>query len=59
MLDNNEKLILAASNIAIQAGNIIMEHYNNDLVLMSKHDKSPLTNADLQSDKFITKELKL
>ena len=59
MIDNNEKLILAVSNIAIQAGNIIMDQYNNDLEIISKQDKSPLTNADLQSNKFITQELKL
>ena len=59
MLDNNEKLILAVSNIAIQAGNIIMEHYKSDSEVMTKQDKSPLTNADLQSNKFITEELKL
>jgi len=59
MLDNNEKLILAVSNIAIQAGNIIMEHYRNDSEVMEKQDKSPLTNADLQSNQFITEQLKL
>ncbi len=59
MLDNNKKLILAVSNIAIQAGNIIMKHYMKDVELMTKQDKSPLTNADLQSDKLIAEELKL
>ena len=59
MLDNNEKLILAVSNIAIQAGNIIMDHYRKDFEVMTKQDKSPLTYADLQSNKFITEELKL
>ena len=38
MLDNNEKLILAVSNIAIQAGNIIMEHYKSDSEVMIKQD---------------------
>ena len=59
MLDNNEKLILTVSNIAIRAGNIIMEHYKSDSEVMTKQDKSPLTNADLQSNKFITEELKV
>ena len=59
MIDNNEKLILAVSNIAIQAGKIIMKHYKNDSKVNFKKDKSPLTNADLQSNKLITSELKL
>ena len=59
MIDNNEKLILDVSNIAIQAGNIIMEYYMKDPEVMIKQDESPLTNADLQSNKFITEELKL
>ena len=38
MIDNNEKLILAVSNIAIQAGNIIMEYYMKDPEVMIKQD---------------------
>ncbi len=59
MIDNNEKLVFGISNIAMQAGKIIMEHYNNDSEVNFKKDKSPLTNADLQSNKFITNELSL
>ena len=59
MIDNNENLLLAVSNIAIQAGKIIMKYYKNDLEVNFKKDKSPLTNADLQSNILITKELKL
>jgi len=59
MLENDDKLILKVSNIAIEAGKIILEHYKSDLQVMEKKDNSPLTNADLQSNNFITKELKL
>jgi len=58
MLKNNEKLMLAVSNIAIEAGNIIMGNYNEVLSLKIKKDKSPLTKADLQSNQYIIKELK-
>ena len=58
MLKNNEKLMLTVSNIAIEAGNIIMGNYNEVLSLKIKKDKSPLTKADLQSNQYIIKELK-
>ncbi len=59
MIDNNENLLVAVSNIAIQAGKIIMKHYKNDSEVNFKKDQSPLTNADLQSNILITNELKL
>ena len=57
MLKNNEKLMLAVSNIAIEAGNIIMDNYNEVLSLKIKKDKSPLTKADIDSNNFIIKSL--
>lgn len=43
--------------IAIQAGKIILSHYNTNCRLENKEDKSPVTLADLEADKFIVSEL--
>lgn len=44
-------------DIAIKAGEIIMEIYNKDFLIDYKDDKSPLTEADLKSNEFICNEL--
>ena len=59
MIDNDQKLLLTVSNIAIKAGNIIMKHYNADSTVLKKEDQSPLTEADLASNKIISAKLKL
>ena len=49
-----EKII----KIAKTAGNVVMSYYNSDQVDISmKKDKSPLTEADIASNKFIVNEL--
>ena len=59
MIDNDQKLLLEVSNIAIHAGNIIMQYYKVDTKVMQKEDRTPLTNADLASNKIITERLNL
>ena len=59
MIDNDQKLLLIVSNIAINAGNIIMKHYNVDSNVVKKEDQSPLTEADIASNKIISEKLKL
>jgi len=44
--------------IAIKAGDVIMEIYNKDFTIEYKDDKSPLTEADLASNDIIVKALK-
>ena len=47
-------------NIAKEAGKIIMSYYaNNEISFSYKEDNSPLTVADLASNKFIIKKLKV
>ena len=45
--------LLEVSNLAISAGNKIMNHYQKDTKVMIKEDRSPLTNADLDSNNII------
>lgn len=45
-------------NIALKAGDVIMEIYNKDFNIDYKDDKSPLTEADLKSNEIICNELK-
>ena len=58
MLDLNSDLLLKVSNITIQAGSEIMKYYLEDLEIITKKDNSPLTQADLSSNKIIIEELK-
>ena len=58
MLDLNSDLLLKASNIAIRAGSEIMKFYSGDPEIFTKKDNSPLTQADLSSNKIIIEELK-
>ena len=43
--------------IALEAGNTIMEIYNRDFSIEYKDDKSPLTEADIASNKVIINAL--
>lgn len=45
------------NNIAIKAGELIMEIYNKDFSIYYKKDNSPLTEADLKANEFICKSL--
>ena len=58
MLDLNSDLLLKISNIAIRAGSEIMKFYSEDPEIFTKKDNSPLTLADLSSNKIIIEELK-
>ena len=52
MIDN-KKLILDICNISIRAGNKTLEYYKDDIEVTHKNDSSPLTKADLASNKII------
>ena len=56
-MNNNEKL-LKISNISVEAGKIILDFYNENNDITYKADESPLTQADLASNKFITDSIK-
>jgi 3'(2'), 5'-bisphosphate nucleotidase len=49
----NKKLLLDICNIAILAGDEILHFYNKDIEVTHKDDSSPLTKADLASNKII------
>ena len=56
MIPNN-KLLLDVCNVAIEAGKEILNFYNNDIEVTHKEDLSPLTKADLASNKIILESL--
>ena len=56
MIPNN-KLLLDICNVAIEAGKEILNFYNNDIEVTHKEDLSPLTKADLASNKIILESL--
>ena len=53
----NKKLLLDICNIAVRAGNEILNFYNKDIEVTHKDDSSPLTKADLASNKLIIDQL--
>ena len=44
-------------DIAVKAGDAIMEIYNKDFQIEEKQDNSPLTEADLKSNEIICEAL--
>ena len=58
MIFNNEKNILELLNIAIDAGKEILNIYNDEIIVNSKEDKSPITKADINSNDLIVNRLK-
>ena len=56
MIPNN-KLLLDICNVSIEAGKEILNFYNNDIEVTHKEDLSPLTKADLASNKIILESL--
>ena len=56
MIPNN-KLLLDVCNVAIEAGNEILNFYNHEIEVTHKEDLSPLTKADLASNKIILESL--
>ena len=53
----NNQLFLNLCNIAISAGLIINKYYKTNFKISIKDDKSPLTEADLNSNKYISESL--
>ena len=56
MIPNN-KLLLDICNVSIEAGKEILNFYNNEIEVTQKEDLSPLTKADLASNKIILESL--
>ena len=56
MIPNN-KLLLDVCNVSIEAGREILNFYHNDIEVTHKEDLSPLTKADLASNKIILESL--
>jgi len=56
-MNSNDKL-LKISNISVEAGKIILDFYNENVDIAYKADESPLTQADLASNKFITDSIR-
>jgi len=50
-------LLLRVCNIALKAGEEILKYYNEDIEVTYKDDSSPLTKADLASNKIIINAL--
>ena len=58
MIFNHEKNILELLDIAIDAGKEILNIYNDEIIVNSKEDKSPITQADINSNNLIFSRLK-
>ena len=56
MIEKNN-LLLKVCNIAIKAGKEILKYYTKDIHVIHKDDSSPLTKADLASNKIIMNAL--
>ena len=50
-------LLLALADIAYDAGEIILRHYVEEIVMHRKDDHSPVTEADIEAEKFILTRL--
>ena len=57
MIKNNE-LLLEICKISILAGDEILQIYNEEIEVVQKEDLSPLTKADIASNKIILRSLK-
>ena len=51
--DINENILLQLCNTAITAGNRVLDFYDLDTEIIYKKDESPLTKADLDSNKIL------
>ena len=56
---NDEKKILELLNIAIDSGKEILKIYDNEITVNSKKDKTPITQADINSNNLIISRLKI
>ena len=52
------QIIMKGVNIVQDAGEILLKHYKKDVETATKQDSSPVTIADIESNSFITSELK-
>jgi len=52
-MKKEDNLLLKICNISIEAGKKVLEYYNSDNEIFYKKDESPLTKADLESNKLI------
>ena len=50
--------LLEILNISVDAGEVILNYYNENVDVIYKDDESPLTKADLASHKIITDSIK-
>jgi 3'(2'), 5'-bisphosphate nucleotidase len=50
-------MLRALASIAYDAGAIVLAHYHEEIVARRKEDKSPVTEADVESERFIIKRL--
>jgi 3''-Phosphoadenosine 5''-phosphosulfate (PAPS) 3''-phosphatase len=50
--------LLEIVNISVDAGEVILNYYNENVDVIYKDDESPLTKADLASHKIITDSIK-
>lgn len=57
-MENMGKCLEIAKNLAVEAGNAVMKIYDSEFKVSDKDDKSPLTEADLISNKIIVEGLK-
>jgi len=55
---NDKKITLELLNIAIDSGTEILKIYENEIIVNSKEDKSPITQADINSNNLIFNRLK-
>ena len=46
-----------AQELVVQAGKILMEYYGKDVAVHLKDENSPVTQADRDSNEFITSEI--
>jgi 3'(2'), 5'-bisphosphate nucleotidase len=51
-------MVLALARIAYDAGAIILRHYAQEIVAHKKEDHSPVTDADVEAEKFILSRLR-
>ena len=56
MIKNN-KLLLEICKISLLAGDEILKIYNDEIEVIQKEDLSPLTKADIASNKIILRSL--
>ena len=54
----NKENLLEIVNISVDAGEVILNYYNENVDVIYKDDESPLTQADLASHKIITDSIK-